>query len=62
MFSNQKRHTSEDEDIVIPASATINKPNISSTDNTDSKSAMIGGFSLQSKPTQGSTGLQFSPP
>ena len=52
MFSNQKRYTSEDEDIVASASTPSAKENLSLTDNTDSKSAMFGGFSLQSKNSQ----------
>ena len=57
MFSNQKRHTSDEEEICVPASCKDN-----SSDNTDSRSGMVGGFSLQSRTTQKSTGLRFTPP
>ena len=58
MFSNQKRHTPEGEEICLPASCNENS---SSTDKPDSNSAMVVGFSLQSRTTRKSTGLRFTP-
>ena len=57
MFTNEKRHTPEGEEICLPASC---KEDSSSTDKPDSNSAMVGGFSLQSRTTQKSTGLRLT--
>ena len=65
MFSNQKRHTSDSEDILLPA-VSSSKDNSSAADVTDAgitkPPAMVGGFSLQTRSSQSSTGLGFTPP